>query len=184
MADRDHDGALAEFGSLRTEIDSRYRYQQQILALQLTLTSAIISLGLSRPVPVGVLLIIPLSTYLLCGRYVGQRTAIRWASRYITEELSPRVPDGLGWPTWSAANRRPDRLLDWFLPLLICFPGASLLALGWTVRLVFVPGGRSGWATTGLLLVWATGLLATFACVVLLVRVFRNRKSDKVAGQS
>jgi hypothetical protein len=181
MANRDYDGALAEFSALRTEIDSRYKYQQQILALQLTLTSAIISLGLSKPVPVGVLLIIPFSTYLLCGRYVGQRTAIRWVSRYITEELSPRVPDGLGWTRWSAGNRRPDRLLDWFLPLLICFPGSGLLALAWTIRLVFVPGGRSGWVTAGLILVWTIGLFATTACGILLGRVYRNRNTAKSA---
>lgn len=175
MAERDYDGALAEFSTLRTEIDSRYKYQQQILALQLTLTSAIFGLGLSKPVPLGILLIVPLSSYLLCGRYIGQRTAIRWASRYITEKLSPRVPGGLGWSRWVAENRRPDRLIDWYLPLLIGFPGASLLALGWTVRLVFAPGDRSGWATAGLVAVWLTGLLATAASGYLVSRVFRDR---------
>ncbi len=175
MAERDYDGALAEFSSLRTEIDSRSKYQQQILVLQLTLTSAIFGLGLSKPVPLGILLIVPLSSYLLCGRYIGQRTAIRWASRYITEKLSPRVPGGLGWSRWTSENRRPERLVDWYLPLIICFPGASLLALGWTVRLVFVPGHRSGWATTGLVMVWISGLLATAASGGLLSRVFRDR---------
>lgn len=176
MADPDHEGALAEFNALRMEIDSRHRYQQQILALQLTLTSAIFAFALARPGPVGILMIVPLSSYLLCGRYVGQRTAIRWASRYIVEKLSPRVPGGLGWARWSAENRRPDRLIDWYVPLLLCFPGASALALGWTTRLAFVAEQRSGWTTTGLLLVWITGLLATAASSYILSRVYRDRR--------
>jgi hypothetical protein len=175
VAEQHQDGALAEFSALRAEIDSRSKYQQQILALQLTLTSAIFGLGLSKPVPLGVLMIVPLSSYLLCGRYVGQRSAIRWASRYITEHLSPRVPGGLGWSRWVADNRRPDRLIDWYLPLLICFPGASLLALGWTAHLVFAPRHRSGWTTAGLVLIWLTGLFATAASGYLVNRVFRDR---------
>ncbi|GAA2851594.1 hypothetical protein Acy02nite_35190 [Actinoplanes cyaneus] len=175
MTDQNYDGALAEFSALRAEIDSRSKYQQQILALQLTLTSAIFGLGLSKPVPIGLLMIVPLSSYLLCGRYIGQRSAIRWASRYITEKLSPRVPGGLGWSRWVAENRRPDRLIDWYLPLMICFPGASLLALGWTIDLVFLTHGRSGWATAGLIVVWLAGLLATAACGLLVSRVFRDR---------
>lgn len=172
MADGDYEGALAEFGSLRAEMDSRYKYQQQILALQLTLTSAVFAFGLSKPAPLGILMIVPLSSYLLCGRYVGQRTAMRWIARYINEQLSPRVPGGLGWSRWSAENRRPERLLDWYLPLLICFPGASLLALGWTARLVFIPSQRSGWATAGLIAVWLVGVFATGVSAHLLTRIY------------
>jgi hypothetical protein len=175
MADN-HEGALAEFNALRIEIDSRYKYQQQILGLQLTLSSAVFAFGLSEPAPLGILMIVPLSSYLLCGRYVGQRTAIRWTSRYILEKLSPRVPGGLEWSRWSAENRRPDRLFDWYLPLLLCFPGASILALGWTTGLVFVPEGRSGWTTAGLVTVWVAGLFASVASTYLLSRVFRDRR--------
>jgi hypothetical protein len=184
MADREYDGALAEFSSLRTEIDSRYKYQQQILALQLTLTTAIFAFGLSKPVPLGILMIVPLSSYLLCGRYIGQRTAIRWVSRYITEELSPRIPDGLGWPKWSAENRRPERLLDWYLPLLIGFPGASLLALGWTARLVVVPERGLGWGTAGLAIVWLAGLFAAGVSYHLLSCVYGNRSSRAAKAAS
>ncbi|SCG53529.1 hypothetical protein GA0070609_2836 [Micromonospora echinaurantiaca] len=59
--------------------------------------------------------------------------------------------------------------------MLICFPGASLLALCWTLRLVFVPGHRSGWATTGLVIVWLAGLFAAAGCGYLVSRVFRYR---------
>ncbi|RZU48793.1 hypothetical protein EV385_0517 [Krasilnikovia cinnamomea] len=175
MAEREYEGALAEYTTLRAEIDSRYKYQQQILALQLTLSSAIFAFGLSRPSLVGILMIVPLSSYLLCGRYVGQRTAIRWASRYITKELSERVPGGFRWSVWAAENRRPGRLLDWYLPLIICFPGASLLALGWTARFVFHPDHHSGWATAGVVSVWITGLMAVGTSSYLLSRVFADR---------
>ncbi|MFF4893872.1 hypothetical protein [Micromonospora chersina] len=169
MTDIDAQCALAEYQSLRAEIDSRAKFQQQIVGLQLTLTSAIIAFGLSRPGLLAVLLIVPLSSYLLCGRYVGQRTAMRWTTRYIDEELAPRVPGGLGWGAWSRANRRPARLLDWFLPLLICFPGASLLTLGWTARLMVA---RQAWYTTAaFVIVWVVGLVATGISVYLLVDV-------------
>lgn len=172
MTETDLQAVLAEYQSLRAEIDSRAKFQQQILGLQLTLTSAIVAFGLSRPGLVGVLLIVPLSSYLLCGRYVGQRTAMRWMTRYIDEELAPRVPGGLGWGAWSQANRRPARLLDWFLPLLVCFPGASLLALGWTVRLMTVP--RPWYATAGLVVIWVVGLFAMGTSLYLLVDVLRR----------
>ncbi|MFG3580073.1 hypothetical protein [Micromonospora chersina] len=169
MTDIDIQGALAEYQSLRAEIDSRAKFQQQIVGLQLTLTSAIVAFGLSRPGLLAVLLIVPLSSYLLCGRYVGQRTAMRWTTRYIDEELAPRVPGGLGWGAWSQANRRPARLLDWFLPLLICFPGASLLTLGWTAGLMVA---HQAWYTTaGFVIVWVVGLVATGISVYLLVGV-------------
>jgi hypothetical protein len=175
VADRAFEGPLAEYASLRGEIDSRYKYQQQILALQLTLTSAIFALALSKPAPLGILLIVPLSSYLLCGRYIGQRTAIRWIARYIETELSPQVPGGFGWNAWSRANRRPERFFDWYLPLLICFPGAGLLALGWTAGLVFGSTPHSAWTRTGLVLVWLVGLTSATTCAYLVSRVYLKR---------
>jgi hypothetical protein len=53
-------------------MDTRSKYQQQILALQVTPTSAIFAFGLSRAGFLGILLIVSLSSYLLSGRYVGQ----------------------------------------------------------------------------------------------------------------
>jgi hypothetical protein len=181
MPDSDYTGALAEFGVLRTEMDSRFRYQQQILALQLTLTSAVFTAGLSKPVPVGVLMIVPLSSYLLCGRYIGQRTAIRWVARYITTELSPRVPGGLGWVEWARTNRRPERLLDWYVPLLLSFPGAGMLALGWTIPVVVKTENRPVWGSIGIAAIWLTGVFATAVSTYLLTRVFRDRGAPQVS---
>ena len=175
MTQGQYDGALAEYAALRGEMDSRAKFQQQILALQLTLVSAVFAVGLSKPVPAGILLTVPLSTYLLCGRYVGQRTALRRIARYITDELSPRVPDGLGWDAWSAANRRPERMVDWFIPLLIAFPGAGLLALGWTVPVTFSSAGRAAWQSLGIGLVWLVGAFATVMSAYLLTRVYLGR---------
>jgi hypothetical protein len=180
MNERDYAGALAEFAALRIEMDARAKFQQQILVLQLTLVSAILALGLSKPVPIGILMAIPLASYLLCGRYVGQRTSIQRIARYINEELSPRVPYGLGWDAWCTDHRRPERLVDWFIPLLIAFPGASLLALGWTFDLVFLSDGRSALETGGIGLVWFVGACATLMSAYLLARIYRS--SGKRAG--
>lgn len=183
MGEASIDGALAEFASLRAEMDSRSKYQQQILALQLTLTSAVFAFGLATAGLLGIIMIVPLSSYLLCGRYVGQRTAIRWAASYIIDQLSPRVPGGLNWSGWARRNRRPDRLLDWFVPLLICFPGASLLALGWTFPLVTTFDGRSIGATIGLLSVWILGVFATSVSAYLLARVFLEREDKHPSAE-
>jgi hypothetical protein len=174
MGEAGHEGPLAEYASLRGEIDSRAKFQQQILALQLTLTSAIFGFALSRAGLVGLLLIVPVSSYLLCGRYVAQRTAIRWVSSYIGGELSARIPGGLGWVAWSRANRRPDRLLDWLVPLMLSFPGASALALAWTLGAIFVRGSE-GWPLKVVLgLVWAAGAFGTAVTARMLLRIFRE----------
>ena len=69
---------------------------------------------------------------------------------------------------------RPDRLLDWFAPLLICFPGAALPALGWTAALPFADG-RSWFETVGLLLIWPVGVCATAMPAWLIARVYLDR---------
>jgi hypothetical protein len=176
LNDHEYEGALAEFHTLRIEIDSRSKFQQQILGIQLSLTSAIVAFGLSRPEFTGIMFIVPLSSYLLCARYVGQRTAIRWAARYIDEHLNPRVPGGLGWTRWSLSNRRPDRVVDWFVPLTICFPGASLLALGWTWGLLMSTGGPL--ARAGVSALWIVGAFATVVSTYLLARVIFPRRTN------
>lgn len=177
MEDERFEGPLAEFNSLRSEIDSRAKFQQQILALQLTLTSTVIGFVLSRQQLEGLLLIVPLSSYLLCGRYVAQRNAIQAASRYISQELSPRVPGGFGWVIWSLENRRSGRLLGWGLPMTLAFPGVSALALLWTYHPMLVDNSGHWPLVLGLSAVWYMGALATLISTYLLLSVLFDRPS-------
>jgi hypothetical protein len=180
MDSADNSATIAEYTSLRTEIDSRAKYQQQILALQLTLTGAIFGFALSRASLTGLILIVPASSYLLCGRYVAQRTAIRWISTYIRDVLDRRVVGGFGWVTWSRANPRPNRNVDWLVPMLLTFPGASLLALGWAFPLTFYQPHVAAAARIGLIAVWLVGAFGTAMTARMIISVYLDR-SDVTA---
>lgn len=171
----DNSVTIAEYTSLRSEIDGRAKYQQQILALQLTLTSAIFGFALSRARLTEILLIVPISSYLLCGRYIAQRTAIRWISTYIRDVLDERVGGGLGWIAWSRINPRPDRSTDWLVPMLLTFPGASLLALGWAFPLPFYQHHVAVAARIGLIGLWLVGAFGAAMAARMIVRVYLDR---------
>ncbi len=171
----DNSATIAEYTSLRGEIDGRAKYQQQILALQLTFTGAIFGFALSRASLTGIMLIVPVSSYLLCGRYVAQRTAIRWISTYIRDVLDGRVGGGFGWVAWSRTNPRPDRSVDWLVPMLLTFPGASLLALGWAFPLTFYQSRVAVAARIGLITLWLVGAFGTVMAARMIIRVYRDR---------
>src|SRR5262249_48999038 len=92
--DRSFEGPLAEFRALRQEIEDPIKAQHQILSLQLTLTAAIFGFVISRSGLTPLLAIVPISSYLLCGRLVSQHVGTVHASEYIMSELSGRVPGG------------------------------------------------------------------------------------------
>jgi hypothetical protein len=101
-----HEGPLAEFVALRQEIERRNVVQHALFVLQLTSAGAIFSFTLSGKAHAGFLLIIPVSAYMLCARYVEQQFGIQRAASYIKNELSDRVPGGLGWEAWQV--RHPE----------------------------------------------------------------------------
>jgi hypothetical protein len=76
--DGGHEGALAEFAALRQEIAGRSSAQQNILALQLTTSGALFGFALAKSGRAGLLLIVPVVSYLLLTRYLmrgSRRTA-------------------------------------------------------------------------------------------------------------
>jgi hypothetical protein len=175
MDPTDNSATIAEYASLRGEIDSRAKYQQQILALQLTLTGAIFGFALSRASLTGLLLVIPASSYLLCGRYIAQRTAIRQISTYIRDVLDRRVAGGFGWVAWSRNNPRINRSVDWLVPMLLTFPGASVLALGWAFPLTFYQPRVAVAARIGLIMLWVVGAFGTAMAARMIVAVYLDR---------
>ncbi|MFA1539959.1 hypothetical protein [Actinomadura monticuli] len=174
MDSPDVSAAIAEYTSLRGEIDGRAKYQQQILALQLTLTGAIFGFALTRAGLSGIMLLIPVSSYLLGGRYVAQRTAIHRISTYIDEVLNDKVGKGFGWVEWSRANPRPATTVDWLIPMLLTFPGASLLALGWVFPLVFYRADVSVAERVGLIAVWSVGCFGAAVTARMIVSIHRG----------
>ncbi len=115
----------------------------------------------------GLLLIVPFSSYLLCGRQVAQHFAGQRIAQYITNELSSRVPGGLGWEQWLRNRERPLHLFGSTLPLLLTYTGASVLALSWTFGVVFLRRGLPLDSRLGLATLWLLG----FGAAVLSTRL-------------
>jgi hypothetical protein len=129
-------GPLAEFTALRQEIDQRISRKYAMVMTQLTLSGAIFGfvLGDARRVPL--LLVVPISSYVLCSHFIRQARWVAHIGTYIRLDLSPRVPGGLHWGDWLRDHppifgRTFPRFL-WVAPLLLTFPGISLLSLIWT----------------------------------------------------
>lgn len=166
------DGPLAEFAALRDEIQERVKAQGQMLSLQLTLAGAVFGFAISRPGLTALLLIVPFSSYLLCGRLVAQHFGTLRVAKYIKEELSPKVPGGLRWEEWlEQQQRRRPHFLGSALPLLLTFVGASLLALGWTADFVFAHSGIGVVQRLGLVILWFVGLAATGLSTMLVLQM-------------
>jgi hypothetical protein len=134
------DGPLAEFSALRQEIERRNLVQHALFIFQLT-AAAIFSFVIGHKGHVGFLLIVPISTYMLCARYVEQQYGIQRAATYIKNELSNRVPGGLGWEAWQTQHLDFVRgsTIRRVNALIITFPAVAVAALIWTAVPVFGP---------------------------------------------
>lgn len=171
VAPQGFDGPLTEFSALRDEIQERVRAQGHLLSIQLTLASAVFGFAVSRSGMTALLLIVPFSSYLLCGRLVAQHFGTLRVATYIREELSGRVPGGLGWEAWLAGRQRRPHFLGSPLPLLLTFVGASVLALSWTAGYVFVRDGLAVVPRVGLVVLWVLGLAASGLSTVLVLQM-------------
>jgi hypothetical protein len=162
---------LAEYGALRAEVDRRANVQWNVLALQITSTGVIAGLAISHVSDIALLLVIPLSSYLLGSRYILHDYRIKLISRYIRDSLSRRLGGHLAWEiSQIAPDVRPRRWLTpagWNLlrPTRLAFEGVASLALltaalaaayAWWDK---VPG----WGLVlGFAMLWSLGLLATY----------------------
>lgn len=169
------DGPLAEFGALRSEIELRAKHQNQIVIFQLTMNGAVFSFALTRPSLLLSVLIVPFSSYLLCGRYAAAHRAITRIARYIRDDLSDKVPGGLGWEQKTRTEPRRGRFFGWLVPFMLAFPGASAVALGWTSH---IPRSvrANGQNDFYLLGIWSVGVLATCISIYLLLRIYFRRR--------
>ncbi len=176
---------LAEYGALRTEVDRRANTQWNILALQVTSTGVIASLALSHVSDIALLLIIPLSSYMLGSRYVLHDYHIKLINRYIRDSLSSRLGGHLAWENWKISQIAPDiQPQRWLTPTAwnrlhptrLAFEGVASLALV-TAALAAAyawRGNPPGWGLIlGFALLWTLGALAVY----FLDRSF-NRSAD------
>lgn len=149
------DGPLAEFAALRAEILQNSQQMAGLFALQVGASGTALSYSLATPQKQFVALVV---SYLLCSRYFYHYHSIRAVARYIHEELSPRIPGGLGWEEWLQRNVRwSGRPVRQQLGNAVAFTGTAILA--W---LLSTPGVFAAHASADmravLVISWATSL--------------------------
>ena len=165
---------LAEYAALRTEVDRRATVQWNVLALQLTSTGVIASLAISHASDIALLLVIPLSSYMLGSRYILHDFHLKLISRYIRDSLSGRLGGQLAWESWKISQITPDAgprgwlsPAAWNLlhPTRLAFEGVAWLAL-LTAALAAAYSWRDkapAWGLTlGFALLWILGALGTY----------------------
>jgi hypothetical protein len=166
---------LAEYVALRAEVDRRATVQWNVLALQLTSTGVIASLAISHASEIGLLLVIPLSSYMLGSRYILHDFHMKLISRYIRDSLSERLGGNLAWESWKISQITSDTgprgwltPTAWNLlhPTRLAFEGVAWLAL-LTAALAAAYSWRDkapAWGLVfGFALLWILGALGTHA---------------------
>lgn len=165
---------LAEYTALRTEVDRRATVQWNVLALQLTSTGVIASLAISHTSEIALLLVIPLSSYMLGSRYILHDFHLKLISRYIRDSLSGRLGGHLAWEGWKISQITPQvgpqgwlAPTAWNLlhPTRLAFEGVAWLAL-LTAGLAAAYSWRDKSPAWGLIfgfaLLWILGALGTY----------------------
>ena len=164
---------LAEYGALRAEIDRRAGTQWNVFALQVASAGAIGSFALSSRSNIELLLLIPLSSYVLGGRYILHDYHIKLIHTYIRTCLSPRLDNALQWEQWKTATTTSDTDPNKWLtiagwnpahPTRLAFVGVAALALlaalaeGIYLWTTTKPGW---WIITGYIILWLLGAITT-----------------------
>jgi hypothetical protein len=167
----DREMLLAEFAALRAEILQRTSLQWNIFALQLTAAGVVFSFALSSPSHTAFLLILPVITYALTGRYVSQYMAVQKVGIYIREVLEVRAKGELQWESWNRYQPPRVRALNWLNPLLIAFPGPAIIALASVAPYVWTSQNASVGRRVLLVIIWLVGVVVTALSVQLTTRV-------------
>lgn len=161
--------ALAEFAALRSEVLQAFSMQWNTIALQLTTTGILVSFSLTSHARTGFLLIVPVISYILNGRYLRSERLILTAATYITNELSPRVPGGLKWEEWLRRRPNPNQYLRWLAHGPPIFSAISVTALVWLIPYIFSTGKISEFNHTILIFIWA------FDSLLIAVSIYTTR---------
>ena len=159
--------------------------QWNVLALQLTSAGVIASLAISHASDIALLLVIPLSSYMLGSRYILHDFHLKLISRYIRDSLSGRLQGHLAWESWKVSQITADTgprgwlaPAAWNLlhPTRLAFEGVAWLAL-LTAVLAAAYSWRDNAPAWGLILgfalLWILGALGTY---------FLHRSFNRSAG--
>ena len=89
----EREAVLVEYQALRAEMEQRATIQWNVFALQITSAGVIASLAIASASHNALVLLIPLSSYMLGTRYIFLDFHIKLASRCIRDALSKRLDD-------------------------------------------------------------------------------------------
>ena len=167
----DREMLLAEFAALRAEILQRMSMQWNIYALQLTAAGVVFSFALSNSSHTGFLLILPVISYALAGRYVSQSLAIQTIGTYIREVLEVRTKGELHWEAWSRSRPPRRRTLTWLNPHFLTFPGTAVIALAWVTPYVWASHNVSAGKHVLIIIVWLVGIVVTALSAQMIARI-------------
>ena len=108
---------LAEYSALRAEVERRSSIQWNVFALQVGSAGTIASLAISTSSNLALLLVVPLSSYMLGSRYLLYDYHIKLIHKYIEVSLSRRLGNNLQWEHWKgkASSRITDKD-QWLTP--------------------------------------------------------------------
>jgi hypothetical protein len=166
----DREAVIAEFIALREEILHRSNLQWNVFALQLTATGVIFSFALSSSSHIGMLLILPVITYALTGRYVSQGLGTDKIGKYIREVLDVKMKGAFHWEEWKRTQPPIVRTLSWINPLYLIFPGVAVVALASVAPYVWVSSNTSAGNRVLLVIVWFVGIAITALSFMLITR--------------
>jgi hypothetical protein len=186
--------AMTEYSALRTEIIQLEQIQWNIFALQLTATAVIFSFSLSNSSRSGFLLILPLISYALSRHHLGRSAGVDRLSRYIAEELSPKVGGGFGWEEWnrertySRQSHEGSRLYliltDLLDPRAIIFAGVSIAALAWVAPYILFQPHLSILNRVMLSIAWFADLIFSLLTLYIFKRHVDEKRLTAVKSQS
>lgn len=163
---------LAEYTTLRAEMDRRANVQWNVFALQMGSAGVIASLAISHVSDIALLLLIPLLSYMLGSRYLLHQEHINLISDYVRTSLSDRLQGQLQWEAWKKAQFTQDeRRHRWLTamgfrhPDRLAFEGVASLALtaaAFAAAYAWRNGAPEWYLILGFALLWALGALATY----------------------
>ncbi|MEV6624276.1 hypothetical protein AB0M83_33240 [Amycolatopsis sp. NPDC051106] len=183
---------LAEYAALRSETERRATIQWNVFALQIASAGAIISLAIASATNSALLLVVPLTSYMLGNRYVLHAFHLKLIHRYVRDSLSDRLAGNLQWEAWrereldrETAPGRRFTATGWnsLHPTRLAFVGVAALALAGALAAgIFLWVTRSpGWyVITAFGLGWVVDALATAR----LHRIFTDARGPGATGTS
>jgi hypothetical protein len=164
--------AVAEFTALRTEALQAFSMEWTIIAFQLTATGALFSFALTSHSRTGFLLIVPIVSYVLSGRYLRNDRIFIMIGVYIRTDLRFRI-HGLDFEKWYKEFPNPTHFLQSLAYGPSVFSGISFVSLAWVVPYILFAHKISEFSRWMLGIVWVLDFTATVISIITIVTTLR-----------